>query len=95
MVRAILDEAEILTLAVSPDRRGCGIGRRLVEAGAVNLTRLGVVSLSLEVACDNVAALALYQKTGFQPAGRRKAYYRRAGGAVDAVVMQRTLEPGA
>ncbi len=95
MVRTVLDEAEILTLAVSPARRGCGFGRKLLEAGAESLARSGVVRLSLEVAQDNPAARALYKTSGFEQVGRRKAYYSRPDGDVDALVMQRTLMPGA
>ena len=58
---------------------------------------LGVASLTaeamvLEVAEDNPGAIALYERTGFKPVGRRASYYGRAGArAVDAVVMRRAL----
>ncbi len=32
MARAVADEAEILTLAVAPEARGQGIGRRMLKA---------------------------------------------------------------
>jgi ribosomal-protein-alanine N-acetyltransferase len=96
LIRVVVDEAEILTLAVSPAVRRQGLGRRLVEAGAEQAAGLGAVSLFLEVAADNAGALALYRAAGFAPAGRRSGYYPRAGAqAVDALVLKRPLDPPA
>jgi ribosomal-protein-alanine N-acetyltransferase len=47
--------------------------------------------MHLEVAEHNDAARALYAKLGYEEAGRRAAYYAGEGGAVDAIVMRRTL----
>ena len=92
LIRVVADEAEILTLAVSPGARRRGLGRDLVEAAATEAARRGAESLFLEVAADNDAAIALYRRTDFQPAGRRKGYYAKAGaGAVDALVLKRPL----
>lgn len=94
MVRAVADEAEILTLAVVPAARRRGLGRRLVEAAAAWAESAGAASLFLEVAEDNVAARALYAATGFAEAGRRPGYYARAGAAaVDALVLVRQIRP--
>ncbi|PZO05648.1 MAG: ribosomal-protein-alanine acetyltransferase [Alphaproteobacteria bacterium] len=92
LIRAVADEAEILTLAVRPQARRSGLGRALVEAGAVEAARCGAVRLFLEVAEDNAAARALYARTGFVEAGRRAGYYARAdGSATDALVLARDL----
>ncbi|MCF8505330.1 MAG: GNAT family N-acetyltransferase [Caulobacter sp.] len=88
LCRAVADEAEILTLAVTPMVRRNGVGRTLVEAAAATAAARGADSLFLEVASDNAAALALYAATAFEPSGLRRGYY--ADGA-DAVVMRRTL----
>lgn len=94
LVRAVASEAEILTLAVDPAARRHGLGRALVEAGGQAAVNAGAESLFLEVAQDNAAALALYARCGFEPVGRRRGYYRRAGGeAVDALVLRQTLIP--
>jgi len=46
----------------------------------------------LEVAADNLAAQSLYAGAGFNPIGRRPAYYIRSGGqAVDAVILSAAL----
>lgn len=92
LIRVVLDEAEILTLAVAPSARRHGLGHRLVEAAAVAAAQAGATRLFLEVAEDNVAARALYDRAGFAQIGRRKAYYAAADGSrTDAVVMSRDL----
>lgn len=88
LCRAVADEAEILTLAVTPIVRRNGAGRTLVEAAAATAAARGAASLFLEVAADNAAALGLYARTGFEPAGLRKGYY---ADGTDAVVMRRAL----
>ncbi len=94
LVRAVAGEAEILTLAVEPGARRHGVGRALVIAAANAAARTGAQSLFLEVAADNAPALALYDRCGFEPVGRRRGYYRRAGGqAMDALVLRKTLTP--
>lgn len=81
-------QAEILTLATAPTARRRGLARTLVEAA---LARLGHGPLFLEVAEDNAPAIALYRSLGFQSFGRRPAYYRRAGGRVAALLMERRV----
>ena len=88
LIRVVLDEAEILTLAVRPSARRAGLGGRLVGQGAVAAAQAGAVRLFLEVAEDNVAARALYERAGFGQIGRRKAYYAASdGGRTDALVL--------
>ena len=91
LVQAAADEAEILTLAVDPPARRAGVAHALVEAAAATARAAGAQSLWLEVAEDNAAALALYTATRFETAGRRRGYYARPGGAVDALMMRRRL----
>ena len=92
LIRIVLDEAEIRTLAVLPKARRLGLGRRLVEEAAVAATKGGAARLFLEVAEDNAPARALYDRAGFSQIGRRKAYYAAADGSrTDAVVMSRDL----
>jgi ribosomal-protein-alanine N-acetyltransferase len=85
LIRLVLDEAEILTLAVRPEARGEGLGARLLERGVVLAAQGGAVRLFLEVAESNAAARALYDRAGFEPIGRRKGYYD--GGRTDALVL--------
>lgn len=89
--RIAADEAEILTVATAPRLRGRGYAGRLVAAHLPDLMRAGVRNLFLEVEAENAAALKLYARAGFEPIGRRKGYYRTAGGAADALTMRRAL----
>lgn len=88
---AAAGDAEILTVAVVPEARRKGLGASLVTAAGVAALVRGASHMHLEVAEDNVAARALYVKLGYEEAGRRSAYYSGEGGAVDAIVMRRTL----
>lgn len=92
LIRAVADEAEILTLAVRPAARGRGLGGQLVREGAAEAAARGATRLFLEVADDNAAALALYASAGFDEAGRRRAYYARADGSRrDALILALAL----
>ena len=94
LMRAIADEAEVLTLAVAPAFRRRGLGGDLLEAGLVLAALQGAESVFLEVAEDNHTALGLYNKAGFDTVGRRGAYYARAQGlSADALVLRKTLTP--
>ena len=85
LCRIVVDEAEILTLAVRPAARRGGVGRRLTEAAADLAATGGAETLFLEVAEDNPAAIALYLAAGFEATGRRRGYYARPdGGRCDA-----------
>lgn len=88
LVRCVADEAEILTLAVSPESRRCGSGRALVLAALESATDRGARTCFLEVSRSNTAAFQLYVSAGFHETGVRKAYY--ADGS-DALVMEKTL----
>ena len=89
LMRAVAGEAEILTLAVRPDARRSGVGKRLVQAGLSHAKRHGAAEAFLEVAADNQAALGLYARAGFKPAGLRRGYYARPGAApVDGLLLR-------
>lgn len=85
------DQAEIITIAVDPARRGQGLGRQLMVQSFTALKSVGVTVLFLEVAEDNLAAKALYEACGFTPIGKRPAYYRRAAGRVAALTFRKDL----
>lgn len=92
LASCIAPEAEILTIAVSPEHRRQGIGTQLFRTLWSNFSSRGINSVFLEVAADNTAAKALYESLDFQEVGRRKAYYTRIGRpAEDAVVMRWAL----
>jgi ribosomal-protein-alanine N-acetyltransferase len=87
LARVAGGEAEILTLAVTPEARGQGLGRALLAAAAGHAMEKGAENIFLEVGADNPAALALYAGLGFVRVGQRKAYYQ----GKDALVLKAGL----
>ncbi|HJV66587.1 MAG TPA: ribosomal protein S18-alanine N-acetyltransferase [Geomonas sp.] len=87
-LKQVLDEAEILDVAVDPSLRGRGIGRLLVESALASSRERGAEIISLEVRVGNLDAIALYQRVGFREIGRRKRYYDNGE---DAILMEYTF----
>jgi len=83
----IVDEGHITNVAVHPDFRRKGIGEALVSVLLSHTIQNGVTSHTLEVRESNIAAISLYTRFGFQPAGLRKNYYEDNG--EDAIIMWR------
>jgi ribosomal-protein-alanine acetyltransferase len=89
LTRLAADEAEILTLAVEPEERGKGIGRRLIQEALDFLRARGARAVFLEVGLANVPARRLYERAGFTGVGRRRGYYRNSTGLNEDAVMLR------
>jgi ribosomal-protein-alanine N-acetyltransferase len=82
----VVDQAELGNVAVAPDQRGRGAGRRLVEAALERVRRRGARECFLEVRESNASAQALYRRLGFEVVGRRRRYYDSP--VEDALVMR-------
>ena len=89
LLRLAADEAEVLTVAVDPRRRGKGYARALMVAGMERLIRRSLGMLFLEVDVGNAPAVRLYQRLGFVKVGERKGYYRDAGGGTSTALVMR------
>ncbi len=87
--RRAADEAEILSVVVSPAHRGEGLGRTLLGAHLGQLAAQGAAHVYLEVEDGNLPADRLYRHFGFREVGRRKGYYPKAGGSRAAAVTMR------
>ena len=74
--QTVMDETDMMNLAVAPQFRRQGVGEALVNALTASLKELGSRCLTLEVRDSNEAARALYGKLGFTEIGRRRGYYR-------------------
>ena len=74
--QTVMDETDMMNVAVHPDFRRMGIGEKLVVRLVEELNALGSRALMLEVRVSNVPAIGLYEKMGFQQVGLRKNYYR-------------------
>lgn len=90
--RVITDEAELLTIAVHPDARRQGVGRKLLSDLIDRVAACGAEALFLEVSTRNDSAIALYRAAGFAETGRRKAYYSDGPHQVDALVMRLEID---
>ncbi len=86
-VSVMLDEAELLNIAVSPAHRKMGLGQLLLSALFDEAARRGAQRFFLEVRESNLPALKLYLRNGFVAVGRRKRYYTNP--TEDAVIMLR------
>jgi ribosomal-protein-alanine N-acetyltransferase len=81
----LIDEAHITNIAVHPDLRGQGLGRRLLDQLLDRAKERGAECATLEVRAGNTPAIQLYERLGFVTAGRRKGYY--PDNKEDALVM--------
>ena len=84
----INDEAEILSIGVTPDRQRQGVGKRLLQRFFEHGTSQNMTRVVLEVAEDNVPAVKLYRDFGFVEFGRRKGYYKQGNRKIDAIMMK-------
>jgi ribosomal-protein-alanine N-acetyltransferase len=87
--RRAADEAEILNIAVHRDFRRKGVASALLLAALTEFRSSAIARVFLELRESNLPALTLYNRHGFLPSGRRKAYYHFP--AEDAVCMVRKL----
>lgn len=75
----VCDEFEILNLAVDPEKRRNGLGKRVLQAALQVAHKMGMKKVTLEVRRNNFAAIALYQNCGFLESGVRAHYYPDTG----------------
>jgi ribosomal-protein-alanine N-acetyltransferase len=85
LTSCVAEEAEILTIAVHPDRRRAGLARALLRIAEEAWRDRGVTAAWLEVRLDNVGAQRLYESRGWVAAGVRRGYY---SDGTDARVMR-------
>ena len=89
LVRQVADEAEVLTVVVSPEFRRRGIGKILMTEAIRRAAHAGGAAMFLEVAEDNAEAGALYAGMGFAAVGMRRNYY---GPGRHALVLRRDMD---
>jgi [ribosomal protein S18]-alanine N-acetyltransferase len=75
VARHVAPEWELENIVVAPSARQKGLGKRLLDALLVAARETNSSAIFLEVRESNAAALTLYEKVNFEPAGRRKSYY--------------------
>ncbi len=87
----VLDEGEILNIAVHPSYQGLGVARSILGLTLANFQSAGAKRVLLEVRKSNGAARSLYESFEFQVDGTRKSYYRAGTGREDALLMSKSF----
>ena len=88
--QTVMDESDMMNVAVHPDFRRRGIAEALVNELVARLKSRESRSLTLEVRVSNLSAITLYEKLGFSQIGRRKNYYRNP--REDALILRKEWE---
>jgi ribosomal-protein-alanine N-acetyltransferase len=81
------EEADIVNIAVHPDFRSKGIGRKILEFILESAKKDGIKKVFLEVRSQNTGAQKFYKSFGFKPVAVRPKYYSND----DAVIMERGI----
>ena len=88
--QTVIDESDMMNVAVHPDHRRKGIAEKLVVELVEALKKRESHCLTLEVRASNEPAKALYEKLGFVRVGLRKNYYRNP--KEDALILRKEWE---
>lgn len=94
ITRVLVDDAELLLIAVLPEARRAGVATTLFNELAARLNEIGKTPLHLEVRASNESAIGFYEARGFVRSGLRKHYYPNGvlgNQREDAILMQRNL----
>lgn len=86
-IKIVISEADIMNIVTKKIYRNQGIGSLLLENLILLSKKLNLTSLSLEVNTNNLTAIHLYKKFGFESLGFRKNYYQNQ----DAIIMTKLL----
>ncbi len=91
LTRQVLDEEEILLIAVRPAYRGNGVGKQLLAQVIDRARARNAARVFLEMRDGNPAE-HLYRRFGFEKIGHRRGYYRGAvGGPLDAITFAKDI----
>ncbi|ETN91649.1 ribosomal-protein-alanine N-acetyltransferase [Gammaproteobacteria bacterium MOLA455] len=86
VVATVVDQAEILNIAIDPTYQGQSLGSHLLNHGLQSLPTI-IEEVLLDVRVSNFSAISLYFNYGFIEVGRRRDYYRTEFGREDAILM--------
>ena len=90
ILQPVLDEANLLLMAIHPSEQGKGLGYALLDHSIAQLKN-SPIQIFLEVRESNKAAIALYEKSGFHQIDLRKNYYPNVDGSKEhAIIMVKT-----
>ena len=88
--QTVIDETDMMNVAVHPDYRKQGIARELIVRLVESLKLCKSHSLTLEVRASNEPAKNLYKMLDFEEIGIRKNYYRNP--KEDALILRKEWE---
>ncbi|MFH7765105.1 ribosomal protein S18-alanine N-acetyltransferase [Acinetobacter sp. BSP-28] len=87
ILQPVLDEANLLLIAIDPSQQGKGLGFELLDASLAMLKN-NPVQIFLEVRESNISAIKLYEKSDFHQIDLRKNYYPNLDGSKEhAIIM--------
>ena len=90
ILQPVLDEANLLLMAIHPSEQGKGLGYALLDHSIAQLKN-SPIQIFLEVRESNIPAIRLYEKTDFHQIDLRKNYYPNIDGSKEhAVIMVKT-----
>jgi [ribosomal protein S18]-alanine N-acetyltransferase len=90
LARSLYEDAHLLKIAITPARRGQGLGGSLLAAYEESVRERGAELSIVDVRVSNEAAKALYLGTGYRIVATRPRYYTNGE---DALLMFKDLEP--
>lgn len=89
-----LRHSGVLGMGVAASHRGQGVGSALLRTTIEAATASGIRRIELIVRADNVGAIRLYERHGFELEGRLRNYLIVDGRAYDALQMARLAGHG-
>ena len=93
VISIILDESELLDMAIAKDFQGKGYGQVLMDFLVKKAAGNGAEKMFLEVRASNKRAIHVYKKLGFKLIHVRKKYYRAKNNTFeDAKVFERLIQ---
>ena len=81
-------DLHILKVATLPEFRRSGLARRLMQFAENHAVEMSGESLTLEVRCDNLSAITMYENLGYARQGVRAHYYPNGD---DALIMTKMV----
>lgn len=74
-IKYLIDEGDLVRIAILPNFQGKGIGKLLLEKMIEESKKLGIKKIFLEVRTSNTRAYNLYIKEKFMQIGKRPNFY--------------------
>ena len=88
----VLDTSELLYICVDKSIQSKGVASNLLNQSTLELKKINITELFLEVDTQNISAISLYKKLGFKQISMRKNYYKYKDGSTgDALVYKKLL----